>query len=103
MLERPSIFIGKSPGGSVVKNKPANEGDVGLISELRRFPAGAMATYFRFPTWEIPWRQESGRYSPWVLKRVTHDLVTKATTKRILVFIINISSVEFSHSVMSNS
>jgi len=87
----------------VVKNKPANEGDVGLISELRRFPAGAMATYFRFPTWEIPWRQESGRYSPWVLKRVTHDLVTKATTKRILVFIINISSVEFSHSVMSNS
>ena len=70
MLERPSIFIGKSPGVSVVKNKPANEGDVGLISELRRFPAGAMATYFRFPTWEIPWRQESGRYSPWVVKLI---------------------------------
>ena len=50
MLERPSIFIGKSPDGSVVKNKPANEEDVGLIIELRRFPAGAMATYFRFPT-----------------------------------------------------
>lgn len=49
MLERPSIFIGKSPDGSVVKNKPANEGDVGIIIELR-FPAGAMATYFRFPT-----------------------------------------------------
>ena len=91
MLERPSIFIGKSPGGSVIKNLPANEGDVGLISELRRFPGGVMAIYFSIPTWEIPRRQEPGSYSPWGLKRVTDDLAAKATTKRILVFIIDIN------------
>ena len=61
MLESPSVFIGNSPGGSVVKNPPANEGDVGLISELRTFPGEAIAAYFSIPTWEIPWRQKPGK------------------------------------------
>ena len=32
------------PGGSVVKNSPANAGDVGLIPGLGRFPGGGNGT-----------------------------------------------------------
>ena len=47
------------PGGSVVKNPPANVGDPGLIPESGRSPG--MATHSSILAWEIPWTEEPGR------------------------------------------
>ena len=50
------------PGGSVVKNSPANAGDrrdTGLISALGRSPE-KMATHSSVLAWEIPWTEEPG-------------------------------------------
>ena len=48
------------PGGSVVKNPPANGGDVGLIPGLGRSPKKEMATYSSILAWEILWTAEPG-------------------------------------------
>ena len=48
------------PGGSVVKNPPANAGDVDLIRESGRFPGEEMATHSSILVWEIPWIEEPG-------------------------------------------
>ena len=48
--------------GSVVKNLPANEGDVGSISALGRSPGegnGSPLQYFCLK--KIPWTEEPGR------------------------------------------
>ena len=66
------------PGGSVLKNPPANAGDVGLIPGLERSPGvgnGNPLQYYclgnsmdRGAWWTI--------YSPWGCK-VGHELVTE--------------------------
>ena len=49
------------PGGSVVKNLPANAGDVSLIPGLERSPReGNGNTLHRILAWEISWTEESG-------------------------------------------
>ena len=45
------------PGGSVVKNLPANEGDLGLIPGSGRFPGKGNGNLL---AWEIPWTEEPG-------------------------------------------
>ena len=47
-------------GGSVVKNLPANAGDVGLIPELERSLEKEMATHSSILAQEIPWTEEPG-------------------------------------------
>ena len=42
------------PGGSVVKNPPANAGDAGLISGSGRFPEGGNGTPVQYPCLENP-------------------------------------------------
>ena len=49
-----------NPGGSVVKNPPANAGDVSLIPGSGRSPGKEMATHSIILTWEIPWTEEPG-------------------------------------------
>ena len=48
------------PGGSVVKNPPANAGDMGLIPGLRSSLREGMATHSSTFAWEIPWTEEPG-------------------------------------------
>ena len=64
------------PGGSVVKNLPANAGDAGSVPELGRSPGEGNGNPL----------QHSGKshrqrslvdYSPWGRKRVGHNLATK--------------------------
>jgi len=55
-----SLFSSLLPGGSVVKNLPANAGDSGSIPELRRSPSGVKATHSSILAWEIPWTEEPG-------------------------------------------
>ena len=49
-----------NPGGSVVKNPPANAGDVSLIPGSGRSPGKEMATHSIILAWEIPWTEEPG-------------------------------------------
>ena len=61
----------------MVKNPPANAGDLGLIPDLGRSPGEGNATYSGILAWEIPWTEGPGRLQFLRLKRVRHDLVTK--------------------------
>ena len=52
------------PGGTVVKNPPANTGDArdaSLIPGSGRSPGEEVATYSSILAWEIPWTEESAR------------------------------------------
>ena len=62
------------PGGSVVKNLPANAGDVDLIPWLGRFFREGNGNIL---AWEIPWTEEPGGLQSMGSQRVGHDLATK--------------------------
>ena len=55
------------PGGSLVKNLPANAGDMGSIPGLKRYPGEGMSTHSGILDWKIPWTEEPGG----------HNLMTK--------------------------
>ena len=48
------------PGGSEVKNPPANAGDASSILGLGRSPEEEMAPHSSIFAWEIPWTEELG-------------------------------------------
>jgi len=55
------------PGGEMVKNLPANAGDIGDVSSIPksgRSPGGGNATHHNILSWRIPWTQEYGGLSP---------------------------------------
>ena len=58
------------PGGSVVKNQPANLGDTGLILGLGRSPGEGNGNHSSILAWEISWTKETGRLQPVVLDRL---------------------------------
>ena len=60
----------------MVKNLPANAGDMGLIPSPGRFPGEEMATHSRILTWEIPWTEEPGGLQSMGSQRVGDDLAT---------------------------
>ena len=49
------------PGGSVVKNLPANAGDVGSIRGQEGPLEKEMATHSSILIWEVSWTEETGR------------------------------------------
>ena len=53
--------LGGFPGGSVVKNLPANTGDTGSIPGLGISPGGVMATHSSIFAWRVPWTEEPAR------------------------------------------
>ena len=64
------------PGGSVVKNLPANAGDVSLIPGSGRSPGEGNGNPLQFLAWEIPWTEEPGSLQS-KITRVGQDLATK--------------------------
>ena len=48
------------PGGTVVKNLPANAGDVGSIPESGRSLGKGMTTHSSILAWEMLWTEEPG-------------------------------------------
>ena len=68
------IFCMGFPGGSVVKNLPANQ-------SLSRDdpPLEKVATHSSILAWEIPWIEEPGGLQSMGLQRVGHDLATEHT------------------------
>ena len=60
----------------VVKNPPANVGDVrdmSLIPGLGKSPGEGMATHCSTFAWRIPWTEEHGRLQSMGSQRVRHD------------------------------
>ena len=70
------------PGGSVVKNLPANAGDMGSIPVWGRSLEKEMATHSSILGCRVPWTEEPGRLQSMGSQRIGHDL---ATTQRPLV------------------
>ena len=61
------------PGGSVVKNPPANVGSMGWKDPLEK----EMVTHSSILAWEISWTEEPGRLQSMGLQRDGHGLVTE--------------------------
>ena len=61
----------------MVKNLPANAGDVGSIPGSGRPPEKEMATHSSILAWEISWAEETGRLQSMRSQRVGHDIATK--------------------------
>ena len=64
------------PGGSMLKNLPANAGDLGdagLTPGLGRSPGVRNGTHSSILAQEIPWTEEPGRLQSIGLQRVEHD------------------------------
>ena len=69
------------PGGSVVKNLPANAGDAGLIPNLRRSPRKGNGHPLQYSCLENPHEERSlAGYSPWSCRAglVTEQQFTSA-------------------------
>ena len=65
----------------MVKNLPANAGDVSSISGWEDSLEKKMATHSSILAWEISWTKEpSGLQSMGGHKRVRHNLAAKTTT-----------------------
>ena len=72
------------PGGSVVKNPPANAGDIrdmGLIPGLGRSPGGGHGNPLQCSCWRIPWTEEPGGLQSMELQSWT-QLITQTHTHR---------------------
>ena len=65
------------PGGSVVKNPPANTGDAGSIYALGRCPEGGDGTHSSILAWKIPWTEEPGGLQSMGSQRVRRETATK--------------------------
>ena len=65
------------PGGSVVKNPPANAGDTGLIPGWEDPLEKEVATHSSVLAWRIPWTEEPFGLQSMGRKRLGHDLATK--------------------------
>ena len=71
-----------SPGGSVVKNLPANAGDVGSIPGSGKSPGVGNGNPLQCSCWEIPWTEELGRLQSMRSQRIRQDSATKQQTPR---------------------
>ena len=61
----------------MVKNPPANAGDMGSIRGQEDPLEKEMATHSSILAWKIPWREEPVGLQSTGSQRVKHDLVTK--------------------------
>ena len=59
------------PGGSVVKNQPANAGDRGSIPGSGKSPREGNLTHSSILVWNIPWTEEPVKLQG--VQRVRHD------------------------------
>ena len=74
----PGIPLSSFPGDSVVKNLPANAGDLGSFHRSGRFLGEGNSNSFSvfLPGKSHAWRRLES-YSPWGCKRAGHNLATE--------------------------
>ena len=69
----PHVLKMASQAALVVKNPPANAGDVGLICVSGRFSREGNGSPLSTPAWIIAWTEEHGRLQSMGSKRVGHN------------------------------
>ena len=74
--------MGGFPGGSVVKNPPANPGDTDSITGLGRSPEGENGNHSCILAWESPWTEDPGGLQSMGLQGVVHGSVTSVQVHR---------------------
>ena len=67
------------PGISVVKNPPANAGDVRSVPRLGRSPGEGNDSHSSILAWTIPWTKEPGRLQSMELQKIGQNFMTKMT------------------------
>ena len=78
LLLLPLFYWWGFPSGSVVKNPPANAGDAGSIPGSGRSPGEENGHPLQYSCLGNPMNRGGlAGYSPWGLKRIGHDSVTK--------------------------
>ena len=65
------------PGGSVVKNLPANAGDMSSIPGSGRSPGGGNGNLLQYYFWENPMDKGAWRATVHGVARARNDLATK--------------------------
>ena len=76
LLDAPQAAQMSFPGGLVVKNLPANAGDIrelGSIPGLGRYPGEENGNPLSILAWRIPWTEEAGGLQSMGSHRVGHD------------------------------
>ena len=73
MQNRNKLGFRGSPGGSCIKNLPANAGDLGSILGQDEPLEKEMATHSSILAWRIPWTEEPGGPRSMGSQRVRHD------------------------------
>ena len=68
-----TMHLRASQAAQVVKNPPANAGDMGLIPGSGRSPGEGKATHCSILAWRIPWTEEPGKLQSMGSQRVGHD------------------------------
>ena len=69
----------------MIKNLPANAGDVGLITGLRTSPGEGNGKSLQYFCWKIlPQAEWPGGLCTWSYKRVRHKLMTKQQPIKIM-------------------
>ena len=71
-----TVYKGFS-GGSVVKNPPANAGDLGSIPGLGRSPGEGNGSPLQYPCLKNPMDRGAWQATVWGLLRVVHDRATE--------------------------
>ena len=77
ILPKEKKLFSVNPGGSVVKNLPANAWVAGSIPRSGRFPGEGNGNPSSILAWEIPCTEEPGGLLSMGSKRVGHSLVTE--------------------------
>ena len=72
------------PGGSVVKNPPANAGDLGSILMQGRYPGEINGNPLQYSCLGNPWTEEPGLLQFMGSKRVEHYLVPEQQQQKII-------------------
>ena len=94
----PSNILGEGfPGGSAVKNPPANTGDMGLIPGSGRFTGEGNGNLFRYSCLDrgmnsLPWTEEPGGLQSMGLQRVAHNLAATTTDSAATAACLNLST-----------
>ena len=76
---------GGFPGGSEVKNLPANAGDAGSIPGVGRSLEKEMATHSSILAWRIPWTRGQWATVHGGGKESRQDLAAKQHNRKILI------------------
>ena len=74
------------PGGSLVKNPPANAGDTSLIPDQEDSLEEDTATHSSLLTWQTPWTGEPDGLQSIGSQRVKHNRATEHKNEHVYIW-----------------